>query len=273
MFTRACVSILASRTPLYTYTDMILTDVFPYDISYNSVGSIRFATDVIVVDSGADQRVSRWAQPLMEYDIAYGVRTMEQLSALIAFFRAMNGRLYTFMYQDHLDFTSSVATTYEARSAPPISATDQNIGTGDGTTTTFQLSKTYSSPSSGTTQVRPILCPNTTTVKVAINGVQVSNWTVNATTGIVTFTIPYQSTISGTVTKGAGSDDLCRDAERQRRHVQRVCALRRFWRRGQRLHELGQQHSRQPGRFDLLGLRRRQFDGRPVPRRLWAAGR
>jgi len=189
MVTRICCSILASRTPLYNWIDMIVSDVFPNDISYNSVGSIRFATDVTVVDSGADQRTSRWDQPLMEYDIAYGVRTMEQLQALIAFFRAVKGRLYAFLYLDHLDFTSSVATAYEARSAPPISATDQVIGAGDGSTKTFQLSKTYSTPSGAVSNVRPILCPNVSTVTIAFNGVvQGTGWSVNSTTGIVTFT-------------------------------------------------------------------------------------
>ena len=52
--------ILATRTPLYEFIPLILSDVFPFDISYNSVGSTRFATDVVMVDSGDDQRIGRW---------------------------------------------------------------------------------------------------------------------------------------------------------------------------------------------------------------------
>ena len=74
--TQVSFYILATRSPNYRFISMVLPDVFPNDISYNSVGSTRFATDVIVVDSGDDQRVQRWSQPLMEYDVAYGVRTM-----------------------------------------------------------------------------------------------------------------------------------------------------------------------------------------------------
>ena len=125
-------TILATRTPLYRFTNVILPDVFPYDISYNSVGSTRFATDVIVVDSGDDQRTQRWDQPLMEYDIAYGVRTMEQLHALISFFRAMRGRLYAFNYKDPVDHSSTLAMATEARSPPPPTPFDQQIGSGDG---------------------------------------------------------------------------------------------------------------------------------------------
>ena len=197
-FTRVCLQILAVRTATFGYTQMINPDVFPFDISYNSVGSIRFATDVTIVDSGDDQRVSRWDQPLQEYDVAYGVRTMEQLSSLIAFFRAMRGRLLAFCYQDHLDYTSSVATQYEARLAPPITALDQLIGIGDGANRYFVLSKAYKTAS----QIvpRPITRPQPGTVLLAIDGAGTTDFTVDNTTGVVTF--PTPPAISSRVTAG-----------------------------------------------------------------------
>jgi hypothetical protein len=42
---------------------MFIDEQFPDDISYNSTGSTRFQTDVVIVDSGFDQRTSRWDQP------------------------------------------------------------------------------------------------------------------------------------------------------------------------------------------------------------------
>ena len=57
-FTNVEATYLAIRAPNLKWIPMILDDVFPNDISYNSVGTIRFATDVIVVDSGDDQRIS-----------------------------------------------------------------------------------------------------------------------------------------------------------------------------------------------------------------------
>ena len=198
-FTQVTMQILALRTPLYEFTSVILADVFPFDISYNSVGSTRFATDVIVVDSGDDQRVQRWAQPLMEYDVAYGVRTMEQLMALVTFFRAMRGRFYAFNYRDNVDYTSSVPTAYESRAAPPISCNDQIIGTGDGVTYAFQLTKTYATLSQ--TQVRPINRPEPGTVSIGVNGAAVTNWAVDTNTGVVTFNSAVSETYSHTVTK------------------------------------------------------------------------
>ena len=192
--TQCWANILATRSPSYEFIPMVLEDVFPYDISYDSVGSTRFATDVIVVDSGDDQRVGRWDAPLMEYDVAYGVRTMEQLMSLIQFFRAMRGRLNAFCYQDNTDYTSSIPIAYESRQAPPITMLDQFIATGDGLTYIFQLTKTYSSHS--LSQVRTITRPQPGTVLMAVNGVQSTYFTEDDTTGLITFTTPFTLTFS-----------------------------------------------------------------------------
>lgn len=194
---------LCTLTTTFEYTAVVFSDVFPYDISYNSVGSTRFATDVIIVDSGDDQRIQRWSQPLMEYDIAYGVRTMEQLIALIAFFRAMKGRLNAFCYQDNSDYTSSIPVAYESRSAPPITDVDQNIGVGDGMTFAFQLTKTYSTTTQS--QIRPITRPMPGTTIIALNGVSYGFFSVDVTTGIVTFTPPAEAIVAGACAKTAAS--------------------------------------------------------------------
>jgi uncharacterized protein (TIGR02217 family) len=207
--TRVTARIIATRTNTFEYTQMVYPDVFPDNISYNSIGSIRFATDVTIVDSGDDQRVSRWDQPLQEYDVSYGVRTMEQLTALITLFRAMKGRLYAFCYQDWLDYSSSSAVAYEARKAPPTTAFDQLIGTGDSATKVFQLVKTYAA--SATSNVRPITRPQPGTVKIGINGGNTTNFTVDDTTGLVTMTTPLSVTIPGNCSKNVadGTSHIC----------------------------------------------------------------
>ena len=207
------VQVLGIRAPNMDWNPMIFADVFPNDISYNSVGTIRFSTDVIVVDSGDDQRVRRWSQPLMEYDVAYGVRTMEQLQELIAFFRAMNGRLYAFNYRDWMDYTSSMAVAYEAREAPPISGQDQFQFVGDGSTYIFQLVKNYVAQTSGQTQTRPITRPEPGTVKVWLSGAGNGDWgdnvSVDEGTGIVTLTSPLQ--VTGAITNEGSGYFSCPD--------------------------------------------------------------
>jgi len=182
------IHVLASRTPIFEWTDVLQYEIFPKDIGYNSVGATRFATDVVVVDSGADQRTSRWDQPLLEFDVTYGVRTIEQLQLLLIFFRTMRGRRDSFLYYDHLDHTSTATAFIDNTEDFPSNPTDQYIGTGDGLTKKFQLIKTYSSPNNSVQSVRPITKPIDGTVVVAIDGAPVTNFTVDRLTGIVTFT-------------------------------------------------------------------------------------
>lgn len=187
-FTQVTAQMLMSVSPEFGWIDMFVDTLFPFDISYNSIGATRFQTDVSQVDSGADQRIRRWDQPLMEYDIAYGVRTMEQLHGLIAFFRAMRGKLYSFKYKDHMDHTSTTAVAVEARKPPAVSFTDQALGTGDGSTYKFQLKKAYATPDGAYDFLRPIYKPMGGTVRVGIQGVETANFVVDLMTGIVTFT-------------------------------------------------------------------------------------
>ncbi|MBY0560015.1 DUF2460 domain-containing protein [Hyphomicrobium sp.] len=182
--------VMFSRTPDFRWIEMLVYEVFPFDISYSSIGATRFTTDVTVVDSGDDQRNARWSQPLMEYDVAYGVRTMEQLQGLIAFFRAVKGRLYSFLYLDNTDYKSTQAVREEARSTPDTHWTDQPLGTGDGLTKVFQLQKKYETPMAEYANYRPIYKPKDGTVQIGVNGNRVLNWTVDRNTGKVTFTSP-----------------------------------------------------------------------------------
>ena len=68
-------------------------------------------------------------------------------------------------------------------------ATGQLIGTGDDATTQFQLVKRY--PSGSVSEVRTIAKPVAGTVRVYLDGVeQLSGWSVDVTTGVVTFPTP-----------------------------------------------------------------------------------
>ncbi|MHC5053636.1 MAG: DUF2460 domain-containing protein [Planctomycetota bacterium] len=156
---------------------------FPTGISYGSRGGPGFATNIIEIDSGAEERVARWSAPRRRYDVSYGVRSKADLSALITFYIARQGAAYGFRYKDWLDFTSAS----DHRSAP--TNTDVTLGTGGASETDFQLIKKY--VSGGVTRTRNIAKPVTGSVVVALDGVnQSSGWTVDTTTGVVTFTTP-----------------------------------------------------------------------------------
>ncbi|KUJ85965.1 glycoside hydrolase family 24 [Ruegeria marisrubri] len=153
---------------------------FPDNISRGARGGPERRTQIVELASGDEERNASWANSRRRYDVAYGIRRADDLAAVVAFFEARNGRLYGFRFKDWADYKSC------APSQTP-SATDQVIGTGDGTTTAFQLVKRYTSGSQ--TWVRTITKPVAGTVTVAIDGVeQATGWSVDTTTGIVSFT-------------------------------------------------------------------------------------
>jgi len=153
---------------------------FPDDISRGARGGPERRTQIVELASGDEERNASWANSRRRYDAAYGIRRADDLAAVVAFFEARNGRLYGFRWKDWADYKSCLPSQTPA-------ATDQNIGTGDGTKTAFQLTKTYTSGSQSWT--RTITKPVAGTVKVAIGGtVQSSGWSVDTTTGLITFT-------------------------------------------------------------------------------------
>lgn len=152
---------------------------FPEDLSYGAVGGPGFKTDVVVVNSGFEQRNAAWEDARCAWDVAHGLKTQVQLDALIAFFRVMKGRANGFRFKDWEDFT---------------------VGSGEGifrplSGTTFQMVRRYTT--AGNNHDRDISKPVSGTI-VVTGGTGVS---INYTTGVVTVT-------SGTPTAWTGDFDV-----------------------------------------------------------------
>lgn len=153
---------------------------FPTAIAFGSSGGPERKTEIVTLGSGFEERNAVWANSRRSYNVGYGVKTLDDIHAVIAFFEARMGRLYGFRFKDFADFKSC---------APGAAATptDQAIGTGNSTATAFQLTKTYTSGANYWT--RMINKPVNGTVRVGLGGVeQMSGWSVDTATGIVTFT-------------------------------------------------------------------------------------
>ncbi|HTQ15685.1 MAG TPA: DUF2460 domain-containing protein [Rhizomicrobium sp.] len=155
---------------------------FPTAISLHSAGGPGRKTEIVTLGSGFEERNAVWANSRRRYDVGYGIRTLDDLHAVIAFFEARMGRLFGFRLKDFTDFRSCAPGT-------DPTALDQALGTGDGATTVFQLTKTYTSgPASWTRAVKK---PVDGTVLVAADGTAVTSGTgIDATTGLVTFVTP-----------------------------------------------------------------------------------
>ncbi len=161
---------------------------FPDNISRGAKGGPQRRTRIVTLASGDEERNAVWANSRRVYDAAYGVRRADDLATVIAFFEARNGRLRGFRWKDWADYKSCLPSGV-------IAATDQMIGTGNGVTSAFQITKSYSSGSQN--WKRTILKPVPGKVLIAANAIPLaSGWTVDTTTGIITFSAPPATGVS-----------------------------------------------------------------------------
>lgn len=155
---------------------------FPTDLSFGAVGGPERRTDIVTLTSGHEERNTPWAHSRRRYDAGLGLRSLDDVAELIAFFEARQGQMHGFRWKDWADFKSC------APSIEPTSA-DQVIGTGDGVAVSFQLVKTYAS--GGFSYLRPIVKPVVATVLVEVAGVPLepgTEFAVDGSTGLVTLT-------------------------------------------------------------------------------------
>jgi uncharacterized protein (TIGR02217 family) len=174
--------------------------LFPLDVALKSVGGPERRTDIVSFGSGREARNARWAQSRRRYDAGYGVKTFDALQAVVAFFEERRGQLYGFRWRDRLDCCS-------AATGIAISPLDQVIGVGDGTTSAFQLIKTYGGAFAP--YARTIAKPVNGSVRAAVANVELaagSAFTCDVTTGVVTFLAGHIPPTGAAVTAGFNFD-------------------------------------------------------------------
>jgi uncharacterized protein (TIGR02217 family) len=157
---------------------------FPASLSFGSAGGPERRTEVVTLANGHEERNSPWLHSKRRYDAGLGMRSLDDLEKLIAFFEARMGQMYAFRWKDWSDYKSSIATG-------DITFEDQEIAIGDGITSVFPLVKIYRS--GGHTYTRPIIKPVVGTVRVglAIDELQEGiDYTFDTTTGLIAFTHP-----------------------------------------------------------------------------------
>jgi uncharacterized protein (TIGR02217 family) len=154
---------------------------FPVDLSFGSLGGPERRTEIVALANGHEERNTPWAQARRRYDAGLGLRALDDVERLIAFFEARQGMLHAFRWKDWADFRSTLASA-EIR---PI---DQLLGAGDGATRAFQLAKTYRS--GGFEARRVITKPVPGSVRLAIGGIEQKEglaWDLEPLSGVVTF--------------------------------------------------------------------------------------
>jgi uncharacterized protein (TIGR02217 family) len=155
--------------------------LFPLDVALGARGGPERATDIVTLASGREERNSRWAHARRRYNAGYGVKSRADMLAVLVFFEERRGRFHSFLWRDGLDFSSNGTAT--------ATALDQAIGIGDGVKVSFKLTKRYGA--NFDPYLRPITSPVAGSVLVAVAGVGLAtaDFSLDATTGIVTLDV------------------------------------------------------------------------------------
>lgn len=152
--------------------------LFPLAIGREASVSPAFSTQIVESVSGHERRSSDWADARLSFDAGPGVRSEADMARLIAFFRARRGAARGFRFTDPYDDRSGAPGT-----AP--SPIDQRLGTGDGVRAEFALTRHYGE--SADAQVRRITRPVAGSIRVAADGVEMTDGWAHAGMGVIAF--------------------------------------------------------------------------------------
>ena len=153
---------------------------FPRSISFGSSGGVERRTEIVTLVNGFEERNSSWAQSRRRYDAGLGVRSLDDLSAVLTFFEARHAQLYGFRWKDWLDHKSCAPSDI-------VTASDQ-ILTAGADPRVFQLVRSYHDAAGS--YMRKITKPVEHSVLVAVDGIgQIDgqDYSVDLTTGEITF--------------------------------------------------------------------------------------
>lgn len=101
---------------------MFLDLEFPRSVSAGLVWGIGWEDEVVIEGGGGEVRGTPWSEPLRDCDAAKACETEQQRKDLIAFFRIVQGRRYSFKIRDWSDYVveqsegkvrSLTATTFQ----------------------------------------------------------------------------------------------------------------------------------------------------------------
>jgi uncharacterized protein (TIGR02217 family) len=170
--------------------------LFPLDIALGSSGGPQRRTEIVALASGREERNARWAHSRRRYDAGSGVKTLAQLSQVVAFFEERRGRLHGFRWRDRLDHSSA---------APGLapSPLDQVLGAGDGERTQFALVKNYGGLHAP--YLRPVTKPVAGSLRVAVDGAEAEEgdaFTLDVASGCLIFAEGHAPPLGAVVTAG-----------------------------------------------------------------------
>jgi uncharacterized protein (TIGR02217 family) len=174
-----------------SYQDIL----FPVRVAFGASVTTERKVEVVALASGREQRNIRLAKSRRTYDAGTGVRSIQDLRAIMDFYEARRGPTTSFRFKDPLDHSSR-------SDGAAIGGSDQFIGIGNGANARFALTKTYGQGIDA--YVRSIRLPVASSVKVAVNGVAASipDFSIDSVTGEIVFSPGKIPPVNATVTAG-----------------------------------------------------------------------
>ncbi|PWK75738.1 uncharacterized protein (TIGR02217 family) [Aminobacter sp. AP02] len=170
-------------------------EVFPLAVSFGATGGPERRNEIVSLTSGREKRNLRFSQSRHYYDAGTGVKSLDDLHDVLAFFEARRGSLHAFRFRDPFDMKS-------CRPSEAPDMLDQVLGTGDGIKTRFSLIKTYGAGANA--YKRLISRPVVTSLRIAVAGAALSSasFSFDGATGEVVFAAGSIPAMGARVTAG-----------------------------------------------------------------------
>lgn len=156
---------------------------FPGCPSFGFLFRPRYLTEKIGNAGGGELRYDMWQYPLHDCQVTVGPRMDDEIDQVLEFFHAVKGEYVGFRFKNYGEFKT-------CRPSQDPAATDQPMLATDSSDEEYQLIKRYTA--GVRTQDRFILKPIAATVVIADGGspVDSSDYTLDETTGLVSFSVP-----------------------------------------------------------------------------------
>lgn len=146
-------------TELASFHDVL----FPTAVSFGATGGPERRNEIVLMTSGRERRNLRTAHSRRTYDAGTGVKSIQDVYDIVAFFEARRGSFHAFRFRDPFDNKS-------CRPEQTPGPGDQPLGTGDATRMRFALVKTFGAGDDA--YQRPIRKPVAASLRVTVAGVE-----------------------------------------------------------------------------------------------------
>jgi uncharacterized protein (TIGR02217 family) len=83
---------------------------FPLGVSFGATAGPEWRNEIVTLTSGFEKRNARWAHSRRHFDAGTGLRSLDDLKSVLAFFEARRGSLHSFRFRDPFDFSSAAGS-------------------------------------------------------------------------------------------------------------------------------------------------------------------